>query len=292
MARKKRGLGKGLSALIPDEPIKEIGSSNKDKEVVTNIDISLIEPNKEQPRREFNKSSIDELAASIKAHGVLQPIIVRKTDGGYQIVAGERRWRAAQKAGLKEIPCIVRDLEQLKSIEIAIIENIQREDLNPIEEALAYKKLIEKYGLTQEETSEIVGKSRSYIANMIRLLKLDNRVIDMILNGEISSGHGKALLPIKDNETQYKIAKTIADKNLSVRETEKLVKKILSKDNEDKKDKKKNKKDPVIVEIEERLRKVLGTKVNINKGKKKGKIEIEYYSDEDLERILDILSHS
>jgi len=294
LSTKKRGLGKGLSALIPDEPINEIEEGVEGNEKVLNIDISLIEPNQEQPRREFDKEALQTLANSIKSYGVLQPIILRKIGAGYQIVAGERRWRATKEAGLKEIPAIVREIEQLKASEIALIENIQREDLNPIEEAYAYKNLVEKYGLTQEEISQAVGKSRSYIANIVRLLNLGDEVITMITNGDITNGHGRSLLAIDDAKIQLEIAKSIVDKGLSVRDTEKLVKDLEEgrkiKEKQKKQEKNDKEKDPEVVEIEESLRRILGTKVLITSGRKKGKIEIEYYSEEDLDRILDVLS--
>jgi len=285
---KKRGLGKGLSALIPDEPIENL-TANNNNEGILNIDISLIEPNAEQPRRKFDKEAIKELANSISRHGVIQPIIVKKYNRGYQIIAGERRWRAAKEAGLKEIPAIVKELEQMQSTEIALIENIQREDLNIIEEALAYKNLVDKYNLTQEEISEVVGKSRPHIANILRLLNLDKRVIEMISKEMLSNGHGRALLGIEDKELQLKTATIVFEKSLSVRETEKLVKDLIKNQNKSKK-KIKKEKDPVLTEFEESLRKILGTKVSIIKGKNKGKIEIEYYSEDDLERILEVLA--
>ena len=290
MAVKKRGLGKGLSALIPDEPIEDIRIETNDKDKVVSIDISLIEPNAEQPRREFGQEAIQELALSIKKHGIIQPIIVRKQNEGYQIVAGERRWRAAKEAGLKEVPAIIKELEQMESTEIALIENIQREDLNPIEEAIAYNNLIERYNVTQEEISSIVGKSRSYIANIIRLLNLDEQVIELILNGMLSNGHGRTLLALTDKEAQLKTAKVVIENELSVRETERLVKDLIKGKNTERKQKVAERKDPSLIEFEESLRKILGTKVQIIKGKKKGKIEIEYYSDEDLDRILEMLS--
>lgn len=288
MVVKKRGLGKGLSALIPDEPIENL-TANNNNEGILNIDISLIEPNAEQPRRKFDKEAIKELANSISRHGVIQPIIVKKYNRGYQIIAGERRWRAAKEAGLKEIPAIVKELEQMQSTEIALIENIQREDLNIIEEALAYKNLVDKYNLTQEEISEVVGKSRPHIANILRLLNLDKRVIEMISKEMLSNGHGRALLGIEDKELQLKTATIVFEKSLSVRETEKLVKDLIKNQNKSKK-KIKKEKDPVLTEFEESLRKILGTKVSIIKGKNKGKIEIEYYSEDDLERILEVLA--
>lgn len=294
MTAKKRGLGKGLSALIPDEPILDTNEAQPNDKKIELIDINLIKPNEEQPRKEFQNEALDELVESIKRHGILQPIILRKIDGGYGIVAGERRWRAAIKAGLDKIPSIIRELDQIEVSQIALIENIQREDLNPIEEAMAYKNLSKKYKLTQEEISQAVGKSRSYIANSMRLLNLDDSILEKISKGLISSGHGRALLSIEDKEKRIKLCETIIDKNLSVRETEALVKdleKNNTKDTAETKTVKKDKtKDPFILEIEETLRKLFGTKVQISKGSKKGKIEIEYYSDEDLERILELLS--
>ncbi|KPU26443.1 plasmid stablization protein ParB [Caloranaerobacter sp. TR13] len=290
MTKKRRGLGKGLAALIPDEPLNNI--ENNDKDRVISVDVSLIKPNKEQPRREFTLDSLNELAESLKVHGLIQPIIVRKIDDGYELVAGERRWRAAKIAGLKEIPCIVRDFESRKSAEIALVENIQREDLNPIEEAIAYKRLMENYNLTQEEISTIVGKSRPYVANTLRLLNLSQEVISFILEGKLTSGHGRALLQIDDLNKQIKLAKEIIEKRLSVREAEKLVKELKNEVKSKKNNKKESKRDPFTLEIEEQLRKILGTKVQISKGKKKGKIEIEYYSQDDLDRILDIILNS
>lgn len=290
MAVKKRGLGKGLSALIPDEIVNEAKTVVDDKDKIINIDISYIEPNTEQPRRKFDQEAIQELALSIKKHGIIQPIIVRKQNKGYQIVAGERRWRAAKEAGLKEIPSIIKELEQMESTEVALIENIQREDLNPIEEAIAYKNLIDRYNVTQEEISSIVGKSRSYVANIIRLLNLDEQVIKLMSNGKLSNGHGRTLLALADKEVQLKTANAIIENELSVRETERLVKGLIEDNSVEKKQKVKKRKDPSLIEFEESLRKILGTKVQIIKGKKKGKIEIEYYSDEDLDRILEVLS--
>ncbi len=292
MASKKRGLGKGLAALIPDNVIDDTVNEKQSGEIVTSVDISLIEPNKEQPRREFNSQAINELADSIKKHGVIQPIIVRRVNNGYELVTGERRWRASKEAGLKKVPCIIKDIEQIKSTEMALIENIQREDLNQIEEAIAYNDLMKKHGMTQEDVSKVVGKSRSYIANMVRLLNLDNRVIDLISRGEITGGHGKALLSIEEGIMQHEIAKEIVKKKLSVRETEKLVKKLKNSRNEKRKTHNKDYKDPVIIDIEDTLRKILGTKVIINNGKKKGKIEIEYYNNDDLQRLIELLINS
>lgn len=282
MANKKRGLGKGLSALIPDEPIDEILNSD-DKNYIMDIDISLIKPNENQPRKKFNKKSLDELKESIKTYGVIQPVIVRKTGKVYEIVAGERRWKASKEAGLKSIPCIVKDIEDFEATKLALIENLQREDLNPVEEANAFKNLMDQYKLTQEEIAEIVGKSRSYISNSIRLLNLDDEVKDYLSRGEISSGHGKAILAIDDKKKQKKVARDIIDKKLNVRDAESLVKDIK------KNTPSKVEKDPYILDIEEDLISKFGTKVKITQGNNKGKVEIEYYSDDDLNRILEIL---
>lgn len=282
MANKKRGLGKGLSALIPDEPIDEILNSD-DKNYIMDIDISLIKPNENQPRKKFNEKSLDELKESIKTYGVIQPVIVRKTGKVYEIVAGERRWKASKEAGLKSIPCIVKDIEDFEATKLALIENLQREDLNPVEEANAFKNLMDQYKLTQEEIAEIVGKSRSYISNSIRLLNLDDEVKDYLSKGEISSGHGKAILAIDDKKKQKKVARDIIDKKLNVRDAESLVKDIK------KNTPSKVEKDPYILDIEEDLISKFGTKVKITQGNNKGKVEIEYYSDDDLNRILEIL---
>ncbi len=227
MSVKKRGLGKGLSALIPDEPIIDIVDVDSSDEKIKLIDISLVQPNKEQPRRDFDKDSLNELVDSIKKHGILQPIIVRKLDEGYEIVAGERRWRAAREAGLNTVPALVKELNQVEMSQIALIENIQREDLNSIEEAIAYRNLSEKYKLTQDEISQAVGKSRSYIANIMRLLKLDDEIIKLISEGIITSGHGRTLLSVEDRDVRLQASQTIVENSLSVRETEKLVKDLL-----------------------------------------------------------------
>lgn len=290
MTLKKRGLGRGLAALIPEEPINEKENTFSDGEKIVNIEIDLIEPNSEQPRKNFEEDALEELTQSIKRHGVLQPIIVRRLGKGYEIVAGERRWRASKNAGLKEMPCIIKDLEQIQYTEIALIENIQREDLNSIDEAYAYKRLIDKYSLTQDEVASVIGKSRPYISNVMRLLNLNEEVIKLISSALISNGHGRALLALEDKEVQLEVARSIIDNDLSVRETEKLVREMCKKEERKSKKTVEKVKDPMIGEIEESLRKVLGTKVQVVKGRKKGKIEIEYYSDEDLERIIEILS--
>lgn len=287
---KKRGLGKGLSALIPDDVIEENIEIAADEDIVKKVDITLIEPNENQPRRVFDYDSLNEMADSISKHGLIQPIVVRKSGNGYEIIAGERRWRGAQIAGLSEIPCLIKEVKNVESAELALIENIQRENLNPIEEALAYDSLINKYNLTQEEVSNVVGKSRPYITNLIRLLNLDERILDLISAKELSAGHGRTLLQIEDKNKQFEIAKMIMEESLSVRATEKLVKELINKKPTSNTKKEKVEKDSTIVDIEDSLRRLFGTKVEINKGKNKGKIEIEYYNEEDLERILELLT--
>ncbi len=284
MSVKKRGLGKGLSALISEEVLTEDKSTN---ESVINIDINLIIPNENQPRQDFDKEALDDLANSIKIYGVIQPITVRKFNDKYELIAGERRWRASKIAGLREIPCLIKDVTEEASTQIALIENIQREDLNPIEEAIAYKNLGENYNLTQEEIAKQVGKSRSYVANTMRLLNLHKEIINYISKGELTSGHGKVLLGIKDKGQQLMAAEKIIKNNLNVRETENLsnnkkasAKKIINKKS----------KAPYIQDIEEDLMRILGTKVNLVMGNNKGKIEIEYYGEEDLERIIEVLT--
>lgn len=286
MSVKKRGLGKGLSALISDEVIND---ENKPlKESIVDIDINLIIPNQNQPRLEFDEEALGELANSIKTHGLIQPILVRKVKEKYEIIAGERRWRASKSAGLKEISCILKEINEEKSAKFALIENIQREDLNPIEEARAYKKLMEVYKLTQEQVANQVGKSRPYIANTIRLLNLHEEVIDHISKGELTSGHGKALLSIKDKKQQRIAAEGIIKNNLNVRETEAITN---NKPRVTNKNKNENIKDSHIKDLEESLMRILGTKVSLIPGNKKGKIEIEYYGYEDLERIIDVLTN-
>jgi stage 0 sporulation protein J len=293
MNEKKRGLGRGLNALIntgsDTENNKENTKENHEyKEVFINI--SLVEPNRNQPRKEFDKESLSELANSIKQYGILQPIIVQKNGDMYEIIAGERRWRAAKEAGLTEVPVIVRDYDKQKVMEISIIENIQREDLNPIEEAMAYQSLMEEYGLKHDELAEKVSKNRSTITNSMRLLKLSKNIQQMLIDGRISTGHAKVLLSVEDINEQEKIAQELIDKSLSVRELEKLVKKYTKprkkKDDKDDKDY-----SLFYREYEDRLKDILGTKVQINtKDKNKGRIEIDYYSAAELERIVELLN--
>jgi len=279
---KKSALGKGLSALIPENIEEEVF----DEKAITTISMNLIKADKEQPRKNFDPDKILELSESIKQHGVIQPIILRKENDTYVIVAGERRWRAAKTLGLKEIPAIVMDLTSKEVVEISLIENIVREDLNPIEEALAYKRLIKEYNLTQEEISKKISKSRSAIANCMRLLNLDNRVQQYIIEGVISEGHGRAILAIEDKNFQYEISQKVIDEELNVRQTEKYIKNYSM----EKKKTVGKSLNPYYKDLESKLENYFNTKVSLNsKNKNKGKIEIEYYSEEDLQRILDLL---
>ena len=281
---KKFGLGKGLGALIPEEIEVEVN------DITNEISIDLVLPNDGQPRKKFDEEKILQLSESIREHGIIQPIIVKKEHNKYIIIAGERRWRAAKLAGLKKVPVIVMNLSDKNILEISLIENIQRQDLNPIEEANAYRKLIDEHKLTQEELSKRIGKSRTAIANCMRLLNLDKRVQDYLIDGVISEGHGRALLSLDKGDLQYNIAQAIIDENLSVRETEKLIKNILeNKDNKEKKEDKPEVNNPYYSDLKNRLEDFFGTKVYLNNKKNKGKIEIEYYSEDDLQRILDIL---
>ena len=287
-----QGLGKGLDSMIPPKRTARAQAqdsaanknANKSGEVI--LKINDVEPNKNQPRRTFNEDSLIELSESIKQHGIVQPLVVAKQKDYYEIIAGERRWRAAKIAGLKEVPVIIKDYSPQEIMEVALIENIQREDLNPIEEAKAYKNLIDEYNLKQDQVAEKVSKSRTAVTNALRLLKLDDRVQEMLINENISSGHARALLGLDDAEKQYNIATQIFDEKLSVRETEKLVKQI-NRPEQLPKPKKELKNDFVYRDIEEKLKEKIGTKVKINrKTEDKGKIEIEYYSPEELEKIL------
>lgn len=288
MATKKMGLGKGLDSMIPPKSTgtKELNENVKiNKTGETILKINEVEPNREQPRKTFNEDSLLELSESIKLHGIVQPLVVSKKEDYYEIIAGERRWRAAKMAGLKEVPVVIKDYSPQEIMEVALIENIQREDLNPVEEARAYQGLIKEYNLKQDEVAEKVSKSRTTITNSLRLLKLDDRVLDMLVNENISSGHARALLSLADREEQYSVATKIFDEKLSVRETEKLVKSIINPTK--KVSKKELKNDFVYRDIEEQLKQKIGTKVRINrKTEQKGKIEIEYYSPEELEKIL------
>jgi ParB family chromosome partitioning protein len=293
MSVAKRGLGKGLDSMIPEKVEKRKSEEPKkvDNDVSreTLININDIEPNKGQPRKKFDEDAIQELADSIKQYGVIQPLILQKKDKYYVIVAGERRWRAARVAGLKQVPAIIKDYSPQEIMEIALIENIQREDLNPIEEAIAYQNLIKEFNLKQDEVAERVSKSRVAVTNSMRLLKLDERVQQMLIDGMISSGHARTLLAVEDTDTQYQAAMKVFDEKLSVRDTEKLVKNILNT-KEVKKEVAVTKEDIFIYkDIEERIKKIMGTKVNIKKkNNNNGKIEIEYYSTDELERILEL----
>lgn len=294
----KKGLGKGLNNLIPEaDKIKSTATENtkiveKVVEKVVNKPVELkineVEPNREQPRTNFDEDALIELSESIKQYGIIQPIIVKKRIDYYEIIAGERRWRAAKLAGLKKIPVIIKDFTDQEIMEVALIENIQREDLNPIEEAKAYQRLIKEYNLKQDEVAEKVSKSRAAITNSMRLLKLDDKVQKMLIEDMISSGHARALLGISDAEKQYNVALEIFDKKLSVRETEKLIKNI---DKEPKAPAQVPDNDFVYRDMENKLKEHVGTKVVIkNKSNNKGKIEIEYYSRDDFEKIVELLT--
>lgn len=293
MAVKKKGLGKGLDSLIPDNKSvktqtvidKEVSGQSTGEQM---LKLNMVEPNREQPRKYFEEDSLLELADSIKQYGVLQPLLVRKRKDYYEIIAGERRWRAAKLAGIKDIPVIIKDYSEQEVVEIALIENIQRENLNPIEEAMAFKRLLDEFNLKQDEVAERVSKSRTAVTNSMRLLKLDDKVQQMIIDDMISTGHARALLAIDNKEQQYSIATKIFDEKLSVRETEKLVKSLKNP----KKKVEKEKIEHVFVynDLIDKMKNVMGTKVNINaKANGKGKIEIEYYSEEELERIYDLI---
>lgn len=302
----KRGLGNGLDTMLgvsttpKNKSANQSGKGTKEvikeviKEIPTEMTLKIkdIEINKEQPRKQFNEDALQELADSIEQHGVIEPLVVTKKDNYYLLVSGERRWRAAMKAGLKEVPVVVKDYTDQEILEIGLIENIQREDLNPIEEAQAYKKLIEEFHLKQDDVAERVSKSRSAITNILRLLKLSEQVQEMVIDEKISNGHARALLSIEDAELQYEIACQVFDERLSVRETEKLAKKVIHEQNHSKRE------DAVTTEdlsflyndIEEKLKYKLGSKTTIRaKSKEKGKIEIEYFSEDELERIVEMI---
>ena len=290
MATRKGGLGKGLDSLIADK----VGTSNEktDAKNEVMVNINKVEPNKEQPRKNFDEDALLELSESIKQFGVLQPLLVVDRKDYYEIIAGERRWRAAKMAGLKKVPVIIKDLTEQEIVEISLIENIQRENLNPIEEAIAYKRLLNEFNLKQDEVAERVSKSRTAVTNSMRLLKLCDKVQQMVIDDMISTGHARALLGITDEEKQYTLAQKIFDEKISVRDTEKLVKKMQKQKNAPAKEvnPEKKKLDAVYQEAEEKMKTILGTKVIINqKDSMKGKIEIEYYSEEELERIYDPL---
>ena len=299
-AAKKGGLGKGIDSLIPNKVSKptetvsaETGAKNEKVVEGVLVSINKVEPNREQPRKNFDEDALLEFSDSIKQFGVLQPLLVQDKKDYYEIIAGERRWRAAKLAGLKEVPVIIKDLTEQEVVEISLIENIQRENLNPIEEAFAYKRLLTEFNLKQDEVAERVSKSRTAVTNSMRLLKLNEKVQQMVIDDMITTGHARTLLGIDDSEKQYATAQKIFDEKLSVRETEKLVKKIQQeKDNPTPKES--NKIDPkleaIYHDLEEKMKAILGTKVAINqKDDKKGKIEIEYYSMDELDRIIDLI---
>lgn len=307
MAGKKSGLGRGLDALFPEKTVqskpKTVKTVKEEKKVAVDtkkssqqetsngermMKISMIEPNREQPRKKFDEDALQELSESIKQYGILQPLLVSDKKDYYEIVAGERRWRAAKMAGLKEVPVVVKEFSTQEIVEISLIENIQREDLNPVEEAMAYKRLIDEFHMKQDEIAERVSKSRTAVTNSMRLLKLDARVQQMMVDEMISAGHARAILAIDDSEKQYTTAMKVFDEKLSVRETEKLVKTVLAPSK--KKDKVTNPAEDAIYEsLEERMKGITGTRVFIHRKKNnKGKIEIEYYSRDDLDRIIDL----
>lgn len=289
---KKFGLGKGLNALIPEDTVilePKKGKDKNDDNGYSLIDINLIKSNESQPRKSFDDEKIIELAESIKSNGIIQPLILRKDKDEYIIVAGERRWRAAKYIGIKEIPAVIMDLTEKQILEISLIENIQREDLNSIEEAIAYKKLITDFDLTQEQLSKRIGKSRVAITNTMRLLNLSEDVQQYIIEGVISEGHGRALLAITDSKLQCELAQNVIDDKLSVRELEFLIRKLKTK-SEPSKSKAKKETNPYYKEVIEKLENYFGTKVNVTNKNNKGKIEIEYYSEEDLQRILEIIN--
>lgn len=281
----KRGLGRGLGALIPESMEESIVQQAIETKRIDEIDIDMIVPNQDQPRKHFDKERLDVLSKSIEEHGVLQPIILRSFKTGYEIVAGERRWRASKQAKLKMIPAIILNLDEEKFVEIALIENLQREDLNAIEEAMAYRSLMDKHSYTQERVAEVVGKSRSYVANTLRLISLDDRVQQDIIAGKLTSGHGKCLAGLPKYDDQYHTAMLCKEKQMTVRELEEYLKKRSVK----KKPKTSKEKDLYIKEVEQKFCDVFGTRVEIVNGKRKGKIQIEYYTDSDLMRLLDLI---
>lgn len=293
-AAKKGGLGRGLDALFADVPVKdtapkkekEVSAQQADENTVQYVKIHDIMPNVNQPRKKFDEEKIDELAASIKEHGIIQPIVVRKREKGFEIVAGERRWRAAMRAELTQVPCLIRDFDDEQNMLIAIIENMQREDLNPIEEAEGLRQMTENYGMTQEQISKSVGKSRPYITNSMRLLKLPEYIRDSIADGRLTAGHGRALVTISDEKERKEIWEKVVQDSLSVRDTEKLAAKGTKPGKRKAAARRKN---PDVVRLEEELKAIFGTKVSINSTGKKGKIEIEYYTADELERLLELL---
>ena len=288
---KRKGLGKGLDSLIPKvDVIPTAAPTEQENKPNTFVKISRIEPNKDQPRKNFDEDALQELAESIKQYGILQPLLVQEKSGYYEIIAGERRWRAAKLAGLKEIPVIVRNLTEQQIVEISLIENIQREDLNPIEEAQAFRRLMEEFHMKQDEIADRVSKSRTAVTNSMRLLKLSKQVQQMVIDEMISTGHARCLISIEDPELQHQLALRIFDEKLSVRETEKLVRKLLQENNAPQK--KIN--DPVLsaiyADLADQMKRIFGTKVEIHqRNDQKGKIEIEYYSQDELNRLIELI---
>lgn len=312
MAKMKRGLGKGLGAFFGDEVVQEVneehvesseaehGSAapgqeeaqkkeeNKTGEI--QLKITRIEPSQEQPRKDFNEEQMKELADSIRQYGILQPLLVQKKGDYYEIIAGERRWRAAKMACLKEVPVVIREYNAQQAVEISLIENVQREDLNPIEEAMAYQRLMQEFHLTQEEIADRVSKNRTTITNSVRLLNLCEEVQKMLMSGQITSGHARALLGIEDGEVQLQIAQRIEKERLSVREVEKLVKAMGKEPRKKKENQQDEALELIFRDLEDRMKSIMGTKVNISrKDKNKGRIEIEYYSESELERIVELI---
>lgn len=280
----KKGLGKGLGALL------DAGGVFSEESGIVELRINDIEPNKEQPRKHFKQEKLEALAESIIQHGVIQPIIVKKEDEGYNIIAGERRWRAAKLAGLRTIPSIIKDISSRETMEIALIENLQREDLNPIEEAEAYQKLMDEHGLTQEALSKVVGKSRAAIANSVRLLSLTDKIREMLIEELLTPGHARTLINIEDEEKQQSLADDIVERKLSVRDAEKLAGEEKQIKQTTKRKSNRNK-DANIIDLEERLKSIFGTKVDLRHNVNKGKIVIEYYSNDELDRIIEIISN-
>lgn len=294
-----RGLGRGLDAMISDTAKprsadkaqeKPLQQETNPKDKVFMVKLSQVEPNRKQPRKQFDEDALLELAESIKQFGVLQPLLVQKKDDYYEIIAGERRWRASKLAGVKEIPVIVKNFSEQEAVEISLIENIQRENLNPIEEAAAYKRLMEEFHLKQDTIAERVAKSRTAVTNSMRLLKLDERVQQMLIDEMLTTGHARALLSIENKELQYSTAVKVFDEKLSVRETEKLVKEVLNPAQKGKPQEKDRAQDLIYEQLEEKIKGIIGSKVAIHrKTKDKGKIEISYFSQEELERIVELL---
>jgi ParB family chromosome partitioning protein len=297
MAAKKNGLGKGLDSLITDKVNKPSAAKKETENLdpasgAVMMDINKVEPNREQPRKKFDEDALLELSESLKQFGILQPLLVQKRADYYEIIAGERRWRAAKKAGLTEIPVIIKQLTDQEIMEISLIENIQREDLNPIEEAQAYKRLLTEFNLKQDEVAERVSKSRTAVTNTMRLLKLSDNVQQMVIDEMLTTGHARALIGIEDPEQQYTIAQKIFDEKLSVRDTEKLIKNLQNQKKDEKSDAQKidPKLEAIYRDLEEQMKRILGTKVAISpKDEKRGKLEIEYYSQDELDRIIDML---